>query len=146
MNLRRSLLLVGVFVIALSMSGCGTSELPDSVQNVVWEWIDLVETEPASQSLIPISANYTIAFLEDNQVSIRADCNMVQGTYAYDGTTLTIELGASTMAFCGEDSLDNLFLTLLSQVGFYEKQGGRLNLISVSETITMGFKGGGTVE
>jgi len=146
MNLRRSMVLVGVFIIALGLSGCGTSELPDNVQNVVWEWIDLVETEPASQSLIPVSANYTIAFLEDNQVSIRADCNMVQGSYAYDGTALTIELGASTMAFCGEDSLDNLFLTLLSQVGSYEKQGGRLNLISVSETITMGFKDGGAVE
>ena len=146
MNLRRSLLVVGVFVLAFALAGCGTSELPDSVQNVVWEWIDLVETEPASQSLIPVSTSYTISFLEDNQVSIRADCNVVQGTYAYDGTTLSIQLGASTLAYCGENSLDNLFLTLLSQVGSYEKDKGRLSLISASETITMGFKDGGRVE
>ena len=105
-----------------------------------------IMSESTPSSLIPVSANYTIAFLEENQVSILADCNVVQGTYAYDGTNLTIQMGASTMAYCGENSLDNLFLTLLSQTGTYEKQGGRLNLISASETITMGFKDGGAVE
>ena len=102
--------------------------------------------EVASQSLIPVSTSYTISFLEDNQVSIRADCNVVQGTYVYDGTTLTIQMGASTLAYCGENSLDNLFLTLLSQVGSYDKDKGRLSLISASGTITMGFKDGGEVE
>jgi hypothetical protein len=69
------------------------------IANIVWQWSDLVETMPASQSVVPDPQNYTLTFLPDGTVSIKADCNMLGGTYTLDGGSLAIQLGPSTMAF-----------------------------------------------
>lgn len=53
---------------------------------------------------------------------------MVKGSYTLDGGSLTIELGPSTMAFCGEQSLDLLYLELLSNVESYTIEEGQLVL------------------
>jgi heat shock protein HslJ len=90
--------------------------------------VELVETEPASQSVVPDPKNYTLLLGSDGSLSIKADCNMVGGSYSLDGNTLTIELGPSTIAFCGEESLDQLFLGFLSNVESYTIENGQLVL------------------
>jgi hypothetical protein len=46
---------------------------------------------------------------------VRADCNNFTGAYSQENG-FSITLGASKMAFCGEESLDQQYLTLLGSV------------------------------
>ena len=95
-----------------------------------WQWTALTETAPANQSVVPDPQNYTLTFADDNTVAIQADCNQVAGSYTLDGESLTIQLGAATMAFCGEGSMDQLYLSLLGRVsGALVTETGDLQLV-----------------
>jgi heat shock protein HslJ len=107
-----------------SSEGAISPELLDTV----WQWRELVETEPAAQSVVPHPENYTLVFQPDGTLDIQADCNMVSGSYILEGNALTIEIGPSTMAFCGEESLDQQYLELLDGVDSYAIEDGRLVL------------------
>jgi heat shock protein HslJ len=117
-----------ILLISIFITACGSQQVAPSITDTNWQWSEMVETEPASQSLVPNPENYTLVFASDGSVSIKADCNMVSGSYSLDGSDLTIELGPSTMAFCGEESLDQLFLGFLSNVESYSVEDGRLVL------------------
>lgn len=117
-----------ILLIAVFISACGSQQADQPIVDTDWQWSEMVETEPASQSLVPNPKNYTLTFATDGSVSIKADCNMVGGSYSLDGSNLTIELGPSTMAYCGEDSLDQQFLGFLSNVESYSIDDGRLVL------------------
>lgn len=117
------ILLISVLIVA-----CGNQQSDRSITNTTWQWAELIETEPASQSIVPNPENYTLLLSSDGNVSIKADCNMVSGSYSLDDNLLTIELGASTMAFCGEESLDQQYLKLLTNVESYTIDNGRLVL------------------
>ena len=99
-----------------------------SIADVTWQWSGLVETAPASQSIVPDPENYTLLLRPDGTLHIKADCNMVGGSYTLEGTALTIELGPSTMAFCGEQSLDQQYLELLGNVDSYAVENAQLVL------------------
>ncbi|MEA3440932.1 MAG: META domain-containing protein, partial [Chloroflexota bacterium] len=120
-----------------------TASLED-ILDITWQWAGLVETEPASQSVVPNPEIYTIIFRDDGAVNIQADCNMVGGTYNLEGSALKIELGPSTMAYCGDDSLDQQYLMLLDQVNSFGMEAERLKL--ADETFRMGFNNGGPAE
>jgi heat shock protein HslJ len=98
------------------------------IAGVEWQWRELVETEPASQSLVPQPENYTLVLQPDGTLAIQADCNKVSGSYTLEGNALTIALGPATMAFCGEESLDQQYLELLGTVDSYAIEEGRLVL------------------
>ncbi len=98
------------------------------ITGITWQWAELVETTPAAQSVVPNPGNYTLILQPDGSLNIKADCNVVGGSYTLAGDVLTIELGPSTMAYCGEQSLDQLYLGLLAGVNSYTVQDGRLVL------------------
>ncbi len=81
----------------------------------VWEWTGLVQTLPAARLVVPSPDSYTLQFAGNGDLTILADCNQVQGTYILRGDLLLIEPGSSTMAFCGEESLDQQYLNLLAR-------------------------------
>jgi heat shock protein HslJ len=56
------------------------------------------------------------------------DCNVAGGSYEVDGNSLSIEVGLSTLAYCGDDSLDQAYLTMLSSVESYALEDGKLLL------------------
>ncbi len=113
--------------------------------NINWQWADLIETEPAAQSAVPTPEKYTITFFENNTLFIKADCNNISGTYTLEGNLLTMEMGPTTQVFCGETSLDQQYIALLSSVVGAEGENGRLILIT-SENARMGFNNGGTAD
>ena len=117
-----------LLLISISVGACGGLSSTGPITDITWQWTEWVETEPASQSLVPDSENYSLLLSSDGSLSIKADCNMVKGSYTLDGGSLTIELGPSTMAFCGEQSLDLLYLELLSNVESYTIEEGQLVL------------------
>ncbi|MGB3715691.1 MAG: META domain-containing protein [Candidatus Promineifilaceae bacterium] len=114
----------------------------EDIQNIVWQWSGLVETEPAAQSVVPNPENYTIVFLPDGAAPIAADCNQVGGTYSAEGNSLTIVLGPATVAFCGEDSLDQQYTALLSTVASFELEGDMLQLTLANDAGHMQFNYG----
>ena len=87
--------------------------------------------------------NYTITFRDDGTLSGKADCNNFTGTYSQEGG-FTITLGATTMAACGEGSLDQQYLELLSAVVAGGPDGqGNLALENAGGEKRMLFKNGG---
>jgi heat shock protein HslJ len=98
------------------------------IVGVEWQWSLLVETEPAAQSVVPHPENYTLVFQPDGTLDIQADCNVVSGSYILEGNALTIKLGPSTMAYCGEQSSDQQYLDLLGRVSSYTIENERLVL------------------
>jgi heat shock protein HslJ len=113
--------------IASQVLSSGAADV-SSITGITWQWTELVETAPAAQSVVPNPENYTLLLLPDGTLSIKADCNGVGGSYTLEGNALTIALGPSTMAYCGEQSLDQLYLGLLDSVDGYNIQDGRLVL------------------
>ncbi len=116
----------------------------ENILDISWQWIDLVETEPAGQSVVPDPENYTLVLRADGTAEIQADCNQVLGTYTQQGSALILMLGPSTMAACGEDSLDQQFLASLDQLNSFGMLAGDLKLSG--DTFTMGFEDGGAAE
>ena len=114
--------------------------------DIVWQWADLVETAPAAQSVVPDPENYTLVFKPDGTVSIKADCNMVSGGYVLEGNALSIQLGPSTMAFCGDESSDQQYLALLGSVASVSVENGRLMLHLQDDAGRMGFNNGGAAD
>ena len=113
-----------VSLLAISISACASTGA--AITDITWQWISLVETEPASQSVVPNPENYTLVLAADGTLSIKADCNMVGGSYTLEGSALTIQLGPSTMAFCGEESLDYLFTNTIATVESFSVEEGQL--------------------
>jgi heat shock protein HslJ len=87
--------------------------------------------------------NYTIIFNADGTLAGKADCNTFDGTYSQQNG-FTIKLGASTMMYCGDASLDAQYLQLLSSVAAGGPDGaGGLALETAGGEQRMLFKNGG---
>jgi len=67
----------------------------------------------------PDPHNYTVQFLEEGTLTVKADCNMKGGTYSAEGKILSIEITHSTMAACSEGSLEDEFVRALSGAAIY---------------------------
>lgn len=117
-----------ILLISLITAACGNQQTGPPITDTEWQWSAVVETEPASQSVVPHPENYTLRLSGDGSLSIKADCNMVSGSYSLDGGALTLELGPSTLAFCGEESLDQHYVGFLSNVESYVIENGQLVL------------------
>ncbi len=133
MNLRfvkRSLILLpilGMLMLLVSCSPASDSPASDSaltgdsvatgseITNIVWQWERVTERASGETTTVPNPENYTLTFLDDGTFSGKADCNQISGTYSQEsGFQLT--LGPTTLAFCGEASLDQQFIDLLNNV------------------------------
>jgi heat shock protein HslJ len=123
------------------------AQSPGEITGIQWQWAELTETEPASQSLVPDPQNYVLILKADGSASIKADCNMVSWTYTLEGNSLSFNtLGPSTLAFCGEESLDQQYLDLLGKGGTVSLEDGRLVLELNDNAGRMVFNNGGPVE
>jgi heat shock protein HslJ len=95
---------------------------------------------------VPNPENYTIIFNADGTLTGRADCNSFSGAYSQTNG-FTIKLGSSTMAYCGEASLDQQYLALLSSVAARGPDGaGGLALETAGGEQRMLFKNGGVAK
>jgi len=112
----------------------------------VWQWAELIETAPASQSAVPDPGNYLLILRSGGEFLFRADCNNGNGTYGLEGASISLEPGAMTMALCGEDSLDARYLELLGSVASYAIEGERLVLGLRDDAGRLIFDNGGPAE
>jgi heat shock protein HslJ len=104
-----------------------------------WQWVSLKQAD-GTEVIVPDPENYLLSFEPGSMLALKADCNMVRGSYTVAGQSLAIMLGASTMAFCGEESLDQTYLAALAQAALYETDGSNLAISLVDEAGSMLFE------
>jgi|GEM_PF-2525731 len=139
------LVIVGLLVVGLLVPAAYADS--HEITGIQWQWAELTETEPASQSVVPDPENYVLVLDADGSANLTADCNQVKWTYTSEDSSLTFDtMGPSTLAFCGDDSLDQLFLSKLGVGGTVSVEDGRLVLELNENAGRMVFDNGGPAE
>lgn len=110
--------------------------------NTVWQ---LEQIQYSDDKLLePTSpGDYTVEFMEDGQMSIRADCNQTLGSFTEEGSSLSIDLGPTTLAACPPESIDQEYLQALQNASNYFFQEGDLFIDIWLDTGTMRFSRAG---
>jgi len=141
---RSSILIVSLSVLVIVLVACAPAATPaptNSITGIVWQWTTV--TDQGKTTTVPNPENYTIIFNTDGTLNGKADCNTFNGVYSQQNG-FTIKLGASTMAYCGDASLDLQYTQLLSNVAAGGPDGaGGLALETAGGAQRMVFKNGG---
>ncbi len=98
-----------------------------SLSGTIWQW-ETLQGSTKETIAVDRPGNYTIAFLPDGKVSIRADCNRGSGTYRVKGNHLAISILALTRAACPPESLSDQYIRYLNDVASYAFESGRVSL------------------
>lgn len=101
-----------------------------NITNIKWQWAGLVGTSSVNQSVVPNKESYTLEFLPDGIYSITTECNSGSGNYTLDGNSLNLAPGMITLVYCGPESLEPQYISLLSSVTSMTMEDGHL-LLSV---------------
>ena len=145
-KIKRTAGLLAFLPVLLLAAACRQAAIPtsgDTIAGIVWQWSSVTNQSTNETSTIPSPENYTITFNEDGTLNGKADCNSFSGTYSQENG-FTITLGATTMAFCGEASLDQQYLALLGSVAAGGPDGaGGLALETAGGEQRMMFTNGG---
>jgi heat shock protein HslJ len=100
---------------------------PPSLVGPVWQW-QQTQLNNGSVTTVKDPSRYTLTFMANGSLAIKADCNQVTGTYQTTNAQLTITLGAATAAACPPDSQADTFVMQLANVGGYAFDGNALVL------------------
>jgi heat shock protein HslJ len=141
----RSLLLpIGLTVLAMLLAACAPAATPapagSNLLGKTWLW---QKTEYNNGKDIPVlaPANYTLQFLPEDQVSIKADCNTGSGRYAVtNNVDLTISLETLTRAICPPESLSDEYINELNDAGSYRVEPNGELVFSLKSGAGMRFK------
>jgi len=137
-KIKSPIIILGL-IFLVSISACNNQRTGADIVDISWQWTSLSENEPASQSVVPNPEYYTLTLNSDGSMNVQADCNVVNGSFSVKGTSLTITLGPSTLAFCGEESLDLMFTELLNSVESYSIENDQLVLYLENDFGNMTF-------
>ena len=118
--MKKSIMIIFVCLGMLLLVACNSGSESDTtsgdvITGVTWQWETVTNQDTNETTTVPNPENYTIEFNDDGTFTGQADCNQIAGTYTMENG-FTITLGPSTLAFCGEVSLDAVYLDLLSNV------------------------------
>lgn len=139
---------VVLFSLVLLSSGTPVAE-PESpaaaISPVVWEVIELPgsDGEPVE---IAEPERYTMQFLPEERLAVRADCNRASGGYSTADGVITFSPMASTLALCPPDSQAEPFMALLmGEMPFHFDNDGNLVLESEAGEIKLRPTLGGVI-
>jgi heat shock protein HslJ len=118
----------------------------DQIVNVQWQWTELAESQPSSQSVVPNPENYVVVFRFDGQLHVKADCNLANGAYRAEGNRLAVNMGPSTMAQCPQGSLSDQFVGLLANAASFGMESDLLVLGLRDAAGRMVLRNGGPAE
>lgn len=113
-------------------------ELEPALTGATWGWFSMAD--PQGVTAVDDPSNYTIVFNEDGTANIKADCNNVLANYTVDGSNISILMGPSTLAACAPDSLDQVYLSALSNAAIYFFEDDNLMIDLAADGGTMSFK------
>lgn len=111
------------------------------ISDVVYQWVQTLynndsKVEPNEPK------NYTVQFMADGTIAVKADCNQKGGTYSVSvqDRRISIKITTSTMAACPEGSLEDEFVRGLTASSQYFIRDGDLYIDLKYDTGTMTFK------
>ena len=135
MSAVRLALAVGLFVAATA----ACDEAPTAPSDLIGGTWRLVSIDRAGLPSLaaPSGGRFSIEFLADSRLAVRADCNSCGGTYELTGARFSIGPLACTRAFCGADSLDTPFLQALTDARSIDRNGSELTIRA--ETVSLRF-------
>ena len=121
--------------------GAEEAEVPagDELTGFVWQWTEF--SDPVQGTVtVESPEQYTIEFLPEGLVGIKADCNNGSGSYIVDeGGSIDIAIGAMTLALCAPESLSDQFVQYLNDVAVSSFDEGDLLLDLMADAGTMRF-------
>ncbi len=121
-----------------TQSGLVENQAPDAtLKNTVWR-LQSLET-PAGMTTVEKPENYQIEFSADGNIGVKADCNVGGGSYKAEGGKISVERIITSLAFCGENSLDKRFLKGLESARTFRVEGNFLLIGGEGENSTMRF-------
>jgi heat shock protein HslJ len=106
----------------------GALHLHPVLTGVTWQWHGVADNEGVIFAVSPEPERYTLEFLEDGALVIRADCNRARARVRTDGIAMAIRLGGVTRMACRADSLGALYLFGLTNVEHWYLFNGVLTL------------------
>ncbi len=145
--IKRNLVLTLFAILNLTMLNCsnnstGSDHNPAEYDLTATVWqLNSIGNQDISAIAVPPDELFTIRFTLDSTFSGIADCNAYGGTYQVEGlrTLTTGEIG-STQAYCGDESLFDLFMDLLGNCSNYDLVGTSLRLSSWQDNQTLVFE------
>ncbi len=137
-----SLLLV--FSLGLTACSCGSSSKPsNTITGIEWRWESVTDQTTRVKTSVSQPRNYTIAFNTDGTLQGKSDCNTFTGTYSQKGGFF-LTIVPATSQYCGANSLDQQYRTLLSSIAAGGPDGaGGLALETSGGALRMEFSNGG---
>ncbi len=109
-----------------------------TITGTVWKWVQTLYNDD-SKVVPPDPKNYTVQFLDNGKLTVKADCNQKGGTYSSGDKRLSIEITHSSMATCPEGSLEDEFVRGLSGGAIHFVKAGDLYIDLKHDTGTMRF-------
>ncbi len=116
------------------------------ITNIKWQWVELIENNPAAQSVVADPENYTLTFWNDDTFSFKADCNVGGGTYTVDGSKIEFGPMMSTLAMCPPESLHDQYIALLNSIDTFGISDDKLALTLKEAAGEMRFANAGPAE
>ncbi len=104
------------------------AQTQDSIIGTTWQWEEFQDTAGINDITVHNPKNYTLTLNPDGTFNAQADCNMVSGNYALEGSSLTLAAGPMTMAMCPPESLSDTYVARLGEVVSAVQEGGKLFL------------------
>jgi heat shock protein HslJ len=89
-----------------------------AIPPIVWDLREFPGVGPVNEP-----GRYTVQFMEDGQISIRADCNWVAGLWTANDGALDITITRTTLAGCPSDSLEQPLVVGLDNATSYLVDG-----------------------
>lgn len=117
----------------------GALRLRPVLTGVTWQWRGIADNEGVVFVAPPEPVRYTLEFLADGSLAIRADCNRARARVRTDGIAMAIHLGGVTRMACRSDSLGALYLFGLHNVEHWYLFDGVLTLTLPDRAGTMIF-------
>jgi heat shock protein HslJ len=146
---------VPMMAAALAFAACDTSEPgepgPAEARVLVgteWQWQefqDSADGDEAHHIRVPDPGKYTLTLRSDGGVEIGADCNQLNWAYTLEGASLSFNtVGPTTLAHCGDQSLDQRYLERLGNTASFVLVDGTLYLNLRADGGNMVFAGAGS--
>ena len=124
-----------VVLLGLVLAGCADVTRPSQLLGEPWYLASLRGPTATQRPADP--TRYTITFDGANRISVRADCNSCGGRYTLAGNSFAVSDLACTLVHCGESSLDQPFVALLTAATTVDVDGDRMTLSSDRGTLEL---------
>jgi len=128
MKLQHFLLIGSITVVTLSSGACtpsGSSNNPQ-LTGTTWE-LQQIQLNDGQVFTADPPQNYTAEFTEGGEVSLKADCNQVAGSFTTEeDRLLSVTLGPGTLAVCPGESISDEYLRFMGAANSFFFQDDEL--------------------